>query len=140
MAINAYVYASLDYATKETSYGVATINKKGKDDLGIVKLEYGLWDGKPWEGENNPPGRIVLCTSCESLNELVLDIRRGAEEYEFPDLRFLFDYPDNLDVSFWRAEEDQHFTAVDNLLRRYRPLNEEERQQFAKAFADLSGK
>lgn len=140
MSTLAYVFASVDYANNKTQYGVMTLLGKNLKKIGVYNplvdsVEMGLWDGK--QGSE-------VCFAydpCESMADLVKEIAKGVKqfkEHNMMDFIFSFEYPDNLNVSFFK--KDDRYTALENILVRERPLNEQEREQFARAFAALSNK
>jgi hypothetical protein len=137
--IKAYVYAQSCYTENKFGYGIYTLNMQNKRGVsffpGKVVIEGGLWDGVRqsgvgWADDIYP-----------SLQELVNVIRDGVEQY--PHLKsfdFCFDLPDILSVEFFKdiTKPEKKFTVEGNLLYRERPLNEHERETFARAFTALT--
>lgn len=136
--ITAYVYAEIDYLLNQIGYRVATmiLNKREKVSVFNVELglELGLWDGVPGSGICWAQGAY------ESLDALVKEIVKGVEEYKFRDFNFSFDYPDYLSVSFFKPKDSKQPFKAEDILSRERPLNEQERESFARAFIALSNK
>ncbi len=136
--ITAYVFASIDYTHNRTLYSVCTISnsKEAVKPANVYSkpIEMGLWDDVPHSGISWAEDGY------SSMYELVEKIREGAVKHDFRDFEFSFDYPDYLAVCFHRSNDSEPLTAVENILVRERPLNENEREQFARAFAALSNK
>ena len=132
--IKVIVYATEDYVTQELLYGFYTQVKQSKVLLSLFedKIVPGVYDEMTdiYIAENN----------CKSLSELVKQLQAGANEYLMLNYKFFFDFPDHLNVGFWRKNDKNSYTAAENCLTRERPLNESERYQFAMAFMALSVK
>ena len=127
--IKALIYAQTDYTTGETKYGIYTISKVDKKKISFFKhsIESGLWDGVVGSGIEWADDMY------NSLKELVVEIQRGAKEFNKTEISITFDFPDHVQISFFQPE----WLAVDNCLYRERPLNEHERNQFVVELASL---
>ncbi|MCU0660539.1 MAG: hypothetical protein MUD00_02935 [Candidatus Pacebacteria bacterium] len=133
--ITAYVFASIDYTNNRTLYHVYTISdsKEAVKPTSVYSkpVETGLWD-------DVLHSKVVWADDgYKSMDELVEEIREGVSKYEIYDFVFSFDYPDHLTACFTRSKTPTLPTVVDNILVCERPLNENEREQFARAFAAL---
>lgn len=130
--IKVFVYAKEDYTSQELTYGLYTQFTKSKAPLSLFedKIVAGAYDEETdiYIAENN----------CRSLNDLVNALQEGATAYSMLNFKFFFDFPDHLNVGFWRKNDKNCYTAAENCLYRERPLSENERNQFAMAFMALS--
>ncbi len=135
--IQACLFASVNYKTGETSYGVCTLDPNPtKSELNRNKIakpmELGIWDGVRASGvgwAEDPRSTIA---------ELVTAIAEGIKEYDIRDFSFTFEYPDYMTVCFTEKKDGSNkYSAIEDILIRERPLNEHEREQFAKAIAAL---
>ena len=135
-SIKAHVYAQVDYGQNKTGYGFMTFSDAA------VPLKDSMFKKQVMMGVCFGVGVYIADDIYESITELVKTLTEGVahfyEKCHIDDFNFSFEYPDYLSVCYTKT--NGVFTTRENILTRERPLNENEREEFARAFAALSNK
>lgn len=120
--IKVWPYANLCLTDNpQLRYGVKTLHKDEK----LVK---GIWD------TIYDSGKYCTNNHCNSLKNLVQEIKNGCDKLDFRNLEFIFDIQ-GLDTMFVNFRRPDKYRVSE--LERERPLTEEERQEFLMQFDSL---